>query len=131
MRHAHGDAVETGRRQFGNGTIGRLRQDQRQRSGPKRLGEARRIGIEARERLRRLAIGHMRDQRIEGRTAFGGIEPRHGFAIRGIGAEPINGLGGKGDKAARRKAAHRSLDRGGVGRGYPCHQAGLSSRFGT
>ena len=54
--NAHRDAVETGRRQRGHRAIGRLRKDERQRPRPEGVGEPRRIGIKARQRLRRRAI---------------------------------------------------------------------------
>ncbi len=66
-------------------------------------GEPRRIGIEARQLARRREIDHMRDQRIERRPALGRVEPRHRRAIGGVGAEPVNGLGGEGDKPAGRE----------------------------
>ena len=51
-------------------------------------------------RLRRGEIEHMRDQRIERRPALGGIEPRDGGAVGGVGAEAVDGFGRKRDQAA-------------------------------
>ncbi len=61
----------------------------------------------SRQRPRRREIGDVRDQRIESRPALGGIEPRHRLAIAGVGAEPVNRLGRKGDEPAGRKNARR------------------------
>ena len=47
--------------------------------------------------------------------ALGLIEARDRFAIAGIGAEPIDGLGREGDKAARGEAARRGRDRRLIG----------------
>ena len=44
---------------------------------------------------------------LKARPAFGGVKPGHGLAIAGIGAEPIDGLGGKGDQPALAQAARR------------------------
>ena len=66
-------------------------------------------------RLRRGEIGHMRDQRIERRPALGGIEPRDGLAVGGVGAEPIDGLGRKRDQAALGKAERRVGDGDEIG----------------
>ena len=98
--NAHGNAIETGRCQAGNGAAGSFGQHKRERSWPKGLGERRGIPIEARERLRRLGIANVRDERIEGRAALGFVKPRHGLAIGCVGAEAVNGLGGKSDEAA-------------------------------
>ena len=57
----------------------------------------------------------MRDQRIEGRPAFGFVEPGDGLAIGRVGAKAVNGLGRKGDEPAGRKAARRVRDRVIVG----------------
>ena len=79
---------------------GLLWQHQRQRSRPERSRKLLSRGIEAAEAARRSHIGNVRDQRIECRPSLGGVEPRHGLAIAGIGAEPIDGLGREGDQPA-------------------------------
>ena len=68
----------------------------------------------------RRQIRDMGDQRIEGRPAFGGVEPRDGLAVGRVGAEPVDGLGREGDQAAggearaprRRSLRHRPSLRG-------------------
>ena len=60
---------------------------------------------------RRGDIRDMGDQRIERGPALGGIEPGHGLAVAGIGAEPVDRLGRKGDQPAGGEAARRRLDR--------------------
>ncbi len=57
----------------------------------------------------------MRDQRVERGPAFRHIEPRHRFAVGGIGAQAIDGLGRKRREAAARQAAGRRGDGLGVG----------------
>ena len=47
-----------------------------------------------------LRVGHMHDQRIVARSAFGGKNPGHRRGIQRIGAQAINRLGWKGHKAA-------------------------------
>ncbi len=101
-----------------------LRQHQRQRPRPERRGEPRRVGVELRELSRRGDIGHMRDQRIEGRPALGLIKPRHRRAIGGVGTEPIDRLGREGDEPAGRENAHRVAGRGGTGRQNAGHYGG-------
>ena len=66
--------------------------------------------IKNRERPRRLQRGDMGDQRIERRAAFGGVEAGDGLAVTRVGAEPVDGLGRKGDQPALRQAAPGRLD---------------------
>ncbi len=126
------DAVEARRCQVGDRAAGGFRQHQRERSRPKSFGEPRRIGVEARERSRRRGIGDVRDQRIEGGAALGLVKPRHGLAIGGVGAEPVDGLGRKSDEAAageeprriarsrRRRPWQRVSPAGLSSRGHQC-----------
>ena len=100
LRHPHGDAVEARGRKLGHRAAGALLQHQGQRPRPERRGELFGRGVEHREALGRGEIEHMRDQRIERRPALGGIEPRDGGAVGGVGAEAIDGLGRKRDQAA-------------------------------
>ncbi len=58
----------------------------------------------------------MRDQRVEGGPPLGGVEPGHGAGVGGVGAEPINRLGGEGDEPAFAQNPRRRLDPGAVGR---------------
>ncbi len=57
----------------------------------------------------------MGDQRIEARPPLGRIEPRHCLAIGGVGAEPVDRLGRKGDEQACGKRLRRLCDGGIVG----------------
>ena len=79
-RHAHRNAVEPADAKSATGQR-RLRQHQRQRSGPECFGQPLRSRVEARESPRRGKIGDMGDQRIERRASFGGVEPRDRRAI--------------------------------------------------
>ena len=109
-RQPHRDAVEAGERQIRDAAVRLLRQHQRQRSGPERIGELFGGGIEAPKPARGIDAADMGDQRIKSRPAFGGIEPGDGFAVAGIGAEPIDGLGRERDQPAAGKAGGCGLD---------------------
>jgi hypothetical protein len=54
----------------------------------------------------------MRDQRIEGWPALGGVEAGDGLAIGRIGAESVHGLGREGDKASGPKCRCGGFDGG-------------------
>ena len=53
-------------------------QHQRERPRPERPRQPHRVGVEARQRLRRGDVGDVGDQRVEGRPALGRIKPRDG-----------------------------------------------------
>ena len=57
----------------------------------------------------------MHDQRVEARPLFGGKHLGDGARVERIGAEPVDGLGGKGHDIAAGKRLGRSPD--GVWRG--------------
>ena len=116
--HPHGDGVEPGRRQVGDRTVGGFGENERERSRPERGGEPRRVGIKTAERLRRLQIRDMGDERVEGRAAFGLVDPRDGAPVGRVGAEAVDGLGRKGDQAAGGEHARRVGDRCGIGLRY-------------
>ena len=97
------------------GQSSRFGSNERQRPRPERRRQLLGVGIEARQRVRGLAAGHMRDQRIERRPPLGGIEPRHRLAIAGVGAEPVDGLGRKRDQPAALQAARGRRNRVAVG----------------
>ena len=75
-------------------------------------------------RARRGEVRHMGDQRVEHRPALGGIEPGHRLAVAGVGAEPIDGLGRKGDQPAGGEAGCGGLDGGGIGLQHPGSRLG-------
>ena len=113
--HAHCDGIEPGRRQIGHCATWRFAQHQRQRPRPEGLRQPRGLAGKLRQRARRGEIGHVRNQWIERRPPLGGIEPGHRLAIAGVGAEPVNRLGRKGDEPPGGKNARRFRDRGIVG----------------
>ena len=78
-------------------------------SGPGQNAAASRAASASKRASARAAatIGDVGDQRIEGRPALGRVEPRHGLAVGGVGAEPVDRLGRKRDEAAGREAARR------------------------
>ena len=93
---------------------GRLRQHQGQRARPER-GQSFR-GVVNDRSCGPPPIVHMRDQRIEGRPALGGVEPRDRFAIGRIGAKAVDRLGRKRHQSAGAQDLRSLLDDGGVGR---------------
>ena len=60
-------------------------------------------------------IRNVGDQRIEGGASLGRIKPGDGLAIAGIGAQPVDRFGRKGDQSAGGKAARCGLDRLTIG----------------
>ena len=120
LRHPHGDAVEARRRKLGHRAAGALLQHQGQRPRPECRGELLGRGVEHREALGGGEIEHMRDQRIERRPALGGIKPRDGGAVGGVGAEAVDGFGRKRDQAAVGKAERRVGDGDEVRGSQPC-----------
>jgi hypothetical protein len=92
----------------GDRAIRALWEDQRQRSRP----ECRRQAVRAAwscEPMRRRGVRLMRDQRVERGAASGVIEMRHGPAVAGIRAEPIDAL--ECDEATLRERRGRGLER--------------------
>ena len=95
--------------------VSRARQDQRQRPGPERGGQrARAVGKRARP------VRHVRERREDERSADdrrGGPLPRRCGAPRRAarvrGAQPVDGLGRKGDEFACAKTRRGARDRGG------------------
>src|SRR5262249_36025778 len=67
--------------------------------------------IEARQRVCRGCIGHVRDEWIERRTALGLVEPCDRRPIGGVGTEPVDGLGRKRDQTAFGEYARGPFDR--------------------
>ncbi len=108
---AHGHAVETGEREIGNSTIALFCENERERTWPECGGKFLGRGVEHAHAPRRVNVRDMGNQRIERRASFGRIEAGHRLAIAGIGAEPVDGFGRKGDEAAGGKAARRCLGR--------------------
>src|SRR5215471_18883443 len=73
-------------------------------------------GGKARERARGVGVGDVGDEGIERRAALGVIKACDGLAVGGVGPEPVDGLGRKGDEAAPGERARRACDGGRVGR---------------
>src|SRR6202142_4427457 len=91
------------------GDAGRALQHERKRTGPERRGQSTRGRRNIRRPQRQLRdVGEMHDQRMVLRPAFGREDLRHRGGIGGVGAETIDGLGGKGHQSARPQ------DRGGT-----------------
>src|SRR4051794_21304300 len=71
----------------------------------------------------RREIADMGNQRIEGWSALGPVEPRNGGSVAGIGAEAINGLGRERDQPALRQGTGGG-GHGGLAGGHKlCFQA--------
>ena len=62
-------------------------------------------------------VGNMHDQGVEQRAPLGGENRGHGFAVGGVGAQPVNRLSREGDKAAILQDAGGLRNPGGVGGG--------------
>ena len=127
-RNTQRDAIEVGQRQIGEAAIGALGQHQRERSRPIGFGQTLRGRVKSRQRACACKVGDMRDQRIKCRASFGCVEPRHRFAVTGVGAESIDGLGRERDQSTGRKAANRRG--GGAGAGFHRLSSRLSGHFG-
>ena len=110
------NGVEAGRGKFGHRAVRSLRQHQRQRARPERVSERKRRGIETGDPVRGFEIADMHDQRIEGGPALGAVEPRDRFRIGGVGAEPVDCLGGERDQAAVAERPGSCCRRGRAGR---------------
>ena len=118
--HAHGNGIEAGGGKLRHRAIGVPGQHQGQGAGPERFREPLGGMVEVRERARRGSVADVGNQRIERRAALGLIEASDRFCVGGVGAEPIDGLGGKGDEAAGSQHAcgglGRRVDRAILGR---------------
>jgi len=99
-RPSQPDSVKAGEGEIGDVSIRLLRYNESQRPGPERGRQLFRSRGENADATGRAGIGDMRDQWIEGGASLGRVKPRDRGAIAGIGAEPINGLGGKDNQAA-------------------------------
>ena len=108
---AHGHAVEAGKREIGNDAVRLFREHERERPRPECGGKFFGGGGERAHAPRRGHIRDMGNQWIERGAALGRIEPCHGLAVAGIGAEPVDGFGRKGDEAAGGEAARGCLGR--------------------
>ena len=127
--HPHRDGVEPRGGKLGDRAVGAPGQHQGQRPRPERRRQPLGGLVEARQRPRRAGIGHMGDQRIERGAALGVVEPRHRFAVGGVGAQPVDGLGRKGDQTAGAQHARRPLHGGGAGVDHlGCRLGGHSAR---
>ena len=67
--------------------------------------------------LGRSGIGHVHDERVPHRAAFGGVDARHGLVVVGAGGQAVNGFGRQAQQAALGKDVGRLFDGGGVGCG--------------
>ena len=101
-RHAHGDRVEAGEREIGDAAIRLPRKHESEGPRPERRRELLGGGRKHTHAPGNVGIPHVHDQRIERGAPLGSVEPRHGFAMTGIGTEPVNRFGRKCDKTPRR-----------------------------
>ena len=111
-RDAQRDARKPGAGELANPAARQGRRDERQRSRPETLGQALRGRRQSGLAQRGVERGDMGDERIEARPALGGIDPRDRRRRGGVGAEPIDGLGRKGDEPALAQSFGGALDRG-------------------
>ncbi len=100
-------------------------QDDRQRSGPESRGEnLRRVRPLGRAPPGLLDIGHVDDERIDGGSSLGRIDPRHGFLVRGDSPESVDGLGRESDEPSASQHPGRLVNRRGIGIVRIDHQDG-------
>jgi hypothetical protein len=128
--HAEAEARQAGAGEIADAAALRQRQDQGERTRPERLRES--FG-DPREHALAPGLGHvgdMGDQRIEAWAALGRVNPRHGARIDGVGAEAIDGFGGKGDEAAGAQDFRSRRQALGVG-GQPSGHAVFDLCHGT
>ena len=92
-------------------------EQQRQRSGPERVGQEAGGGRDVDGPLiDRRRIGDVDDQRVIGRSALHREHPPDGLGIGGIGAEPVDRLGRERHESAACQHVRRPLDLGLVRR---------------
>ena len=99
-RPAQGQRVKAGRRKPRDRRIRRARQHQRQRSRPEPACEPAGAVVEDRQRLGRLAVRDVHDERVEARATLGFEHRGDGAVVGRVGAQAVNGLGREGDKPA-------------------------------
>ena len=127
-RDAQRDARKSGARELANAAARSGWGDERQRARPEAFGQALR-GLRQRGLAQRgVERGDMGDQRIEARPALGGIDPRDRGRRGGVGAEPIDGLGRKGDEPALAQNFGGALDRG-AGSGEESGHGGFTDNY--
>ena len=118
-RDAQRQRVEPGAGEQADATAGRGRRDDRQRTRPKGAREPFGVCIEPRLSRGGLHGVEMRDQRIEGRTAFGGVN----FRDRRVGGrkagQAVNGFGRHADEPPGPQNRSGFDDRRRVGGDYP------------
>ena len=106
-RYTKRDAVEPGARQPGDGAVGPTLQNQRHRSRPERRSEMFGDSCWKAKVKGGINAGDMADEWIEGGALLCGENTGHSIRVAGIGAKPVDGLGGKRDKAAFVKGIRR------------------------
>ena len=86
--------------------VGPLAQHERERTGPERRAPAR-----ARRRVRRCAYSSsvgagrdVHDHRMVGGSALHAVQPAQRVGVRGVGAEPVHGLGRERDESRRARS---------------------------
>ncbi len=90
----------------------RARQDQRQRSRPECRGElARAVGHGTRPFRKLGCVVQVDDDGMVGGTPFRREDPAHRVRATRVGAEPVDGLGGKRDQLACAQSLGRASDR--------------------
>ena len=73
-----------------------------------RFGQGFGLGRDLGDGARRIQIRHMHDQRVEGRAALGGIDPRDCLSVAGVPCKAVNRLGRDGHDIAARQQDRRA-----------------------
>jgi hypothetical protein len=74
-------------------------------------GKAPRPLVELGQGLARLQPGHVNDQRVETRPAFGGKDRGDGAVVGRIRTQPVDGLGRESDELSRAQPPGSAFDR--------------------
>ena len=90
--------------------LGAARQHLGQRSGPEAGGQRAGLVREDGEAFGGGEVGDMHDERVDGRPPLGGKDPRHRAVAPGVGPQPVDGLGRKGDQLTRAQEARRGAE---------------------
>jgi hypothetical protein len=90
-----------------------LAEHERQRPGPERGGQgARDVGDIARVVVERRAGRDVDDHWVVARSPLHSVEPVQRLGIRGVGTEPVHGLGRERDQATAPQNPNRGVDIG-------------------
>ncbi|MNE00050.1 hypothetical protein D3C80_924450 [compost metagenome] len=97
-RHAHGDAVQAGSGQITDPLAVPHRRHDGQWTGPEGLGQRPRPLVKHGDGLGVQGVGDVCNQGVEARSSLSLKDARHRLGVRGVGRQPIDGLGRQHDQ---------------------------------